>query len=99
MSFSVSRYGEPATFGDFIKKARLEKGLKQSELAAKISVDEMTVVNWERYSTIPTRKRDKTMAVYAVLGLDYRDMVHRFAFSEANDGSGRELIGKVFVPA
>lgn len=31
--FSASRYGEPTTLGDFIRKARLEKGMKQAEVA------------------------------------------------------------------
>lgn len=54
LSFSASRYGEPTTFGQFIKKAGLGKGLKQVEVARVEGVDEMTLVNWGRYSTLPT---------------------------------------------
>ncbi len=44
LSFSTSRYGEPTTFGDFIKKSRLEKGLKQAEVARVVRVDEMKII-------------------------------------------------------
>ena len=47
LSFSTFHHGEPTTFGAFIKKARLEKGLTQKELSEEIEVDEMTIVNWE----------------------------------------------------
>lgn len=47
LSFSASRYGEPATFGEFIGKARLEKGLKQVEVAWVVGVEEMTIVKWD----------------------------------------------------
>jgi len=50
-SFITSLY-PASTFGQFIKKARLEKGLRQKDVAALIGVDEMTIVNWERYTTI-----------------------------------------------
>ena len=33
LSFRTSHYGEITTLGDFISKARLEKGLTQTELA------------------------------------------------------------------
>jgi len=33
LSFSASCYGEPATFGDYIRKARLEKEMKQMDVA------------------------------------------------------------------
>jgi len=53
LSFSACRYGALTTFGEFIMKAMLKKGLKQSELARVVGVDEMTVANWEQYKTIP----------------------------------------------
>jgi DNA-binding XRE family transcriptional regulator len=42
------------TLGDRIRKWRLEKGLFQVELAKKIKIDEMTVVNLEKGRTNPT---------------------------------------------
>jgi ribosome-binding protein aMBF1 (putative translation factor) len=44
LSFSVSRYLN-STFGQYIRKVRLEKGLKQVDVATTIGVDEMTMVN------------------------------------------------------
>jgi transcriptional regulator with XRE-family HTH domain len=76
LSFSASRYPS-STFGQCIKKARLEKGLKQRELAARVAVDEMTIVNWERYDAMPTRRRDKVKVACQVLGLDFGELVSR----------------------
>lgn len=50
VSFSVSRHPS-ATFGEYIRKARLEKGLKQAEVARVVGVNEDTVVNWDRTPT------------------------------------------------
>ena len=33
LSFSTSHYGQPFTFGAFIRRASLEKGLRQKDLA------------------------------------------------------------------
>jgi DNA-binding XRE family transcriptional regulator len=44
------------TLGERIKKWRLEKGLFQRDLAKLIGVDEMTIVNWEKGRTKPTKK-------------------------------------------
>jgi DNA-binding XRE family transcriptional regulator len=44
------------TLGEHIKKWRLGKGLLQVDLAKKIGVSEMTIVNWEKGRTDPTRK-------------------------------------------
>ena len=91
MSFSASRY--PAnTFGECIRKARLEKGWKQRELAARVVVDEMTIVNWERYDAIPTRRRDKVKAACETLGLDFAELVRQSCFKEGRDGFGRQLL-------
>ena len=56
LSLNTSHCGEPATFGEFIRKARLEKVLTQKELACPVGIDEMTTVNWERYETVPRRR-------------------------------------------
>lgn len=34
----------------------MEKGLFQKELAKRIGVDEMTIVNWEKSRTTPSRR-------------------------------------------
>jgi DNA-binding XRE family transcriptional regulator len=42
--------------GERIKKWRLEQGLFQVDLAKRIGVDEMTIVNWEKEKTKPTKR-------------------------------------------
>jgi transcriptional regulator with XRE-family HTH domain len=44
------------TLGDRIKKWRLEQGFLQRDLAKIIGVSEMTIVNWEKGRTKPTKK-------------------------------------------
>jgi transcriptional regulator with XRE-family HTH domain len=49
--------GEPQTVGDHVLRKRLEDGLRRKELAARLGVDEFTLMNWElgRTKTIPAR--------------------------------------------
>ena len=56
--FRISRYSDK-TLGDKIRKHRLENGLKQVELAKKLGVNEMTIVNWELGRTVPNCQRLK----------------------------------------
>jgi DNA-binding XRE family transcriptional regulator len=42
--------------GERIKKWRLERGLFQVDLAKMMGVNEMTMVNWEREGTKPTKR-------------------------------------------
>jgi transcriptional regulator with XRE-family HTH domain len=42
--------------GERIKKWRLEQDLYQVDLAKRIGVTEMTIVNWEKEWTKPTKK-------------------------------------------
>ena len=59
-TYVVSPNGLPSsssTCGEFIKKGRLEKGLTQGKLACALGVGDQTVSNWERYETVPLRKR------------------------------------------
>jgi repressor LexA len=42
--------------GERIKKWRLEQGLFQRDLAKMVGVDEMTIVNWEKEKTKPTKR-------------------------------------------
>jgi len=58
VSFISSRY-PASTFGEYIKKARLEKGLRQKDVARAIGLNEMTIANWERRASPPTRLRYK----------------------------------------
>ena len=44
------------TLGERIKKWRLERGLFQVDLAKKIGVSEMTIVNWEKGRTKPIKQ-------------------------------------------
>ena len=85
LSFSTSRHAELAgdTFGAWIKKARLEKGLTQRTLAEAADVDEMTVVAWERYATAPLRHRTKVERVCGVLGLALGALGQRFAWNRS----------------
>lgn len=52
LTFNVPRYPSD-TLGQRIRKARLERGLYQRDLAKELGVDEMTIVNWERGKTVP----------------------------------------------
>ena len=42
------------TWGDHIRKRRLELGLRQRDVATQIGVDETTILNWERNARTPT---------------------------------------------
>jgi transcriptional regulator with XRE-family HTH domain len=44
------------TIGDRIRKWRLEQGLFQVDLAKRVGVSEMTIVNWEKGRTKPVRQ-------------------------------------------
>lgn len=78
LSFSTSRHGEPVTFGNFIKRARLAKGLKQAGVVRMVRVDEMTVVNWERYKTVPMRNRSMIQRSWQALSRDYSATESKF---------------------
>jgi len=38
-----------------IRKCRLEKGMRQVDLAERLGVNEMTIVNWEQGKTEPNK--------------------------------------------
>jgi transcriptional regulator with XRE-family HTH domain len=44
---------ELRTWGDHLRKRRLDLGLLQREVAARLGTDVMTVNNWECYRTVP----------------------------------------------
>jgi ribosome-binding protein aMBF1 (putative translation factor) len=47
---------DPQTFGHYIRKWRMDKGLFQAELAEMLGVDEMTIVNWEVRGMVPAKR-------------------------------------------
>ena len=53
----VSRYDQPKTLGEFIRRRRFEKDLLAKELASLIGVTEDTVLNWEKDRTCPSQKK------------------------------------------
>ncbi len=78
LSFSISRHPS-GTFGEYIRKARLEKGLKQSEVAQTIRVNEGTVVNWERRDDLPPQGLAKVARLCDLLGLNVDELRGRFS--------------------
>ena len=55
------------SFADLIKKERLERGLKQTELAEILGVNEKTVVNWEVHGRMPRNgQREKLVEFFEV---------------------------------
>jgi transcriptional regulator with XRE-family HTH domain len=60
------------TLGERIKKWRLERGLFQRNLAKLIGVDEMTIVNWEKGRTKPTKKNlEQLQKILRILNYSY----------------------------
>jgi transcriptional regulator with XRE-family HTH domain len=49
------------TLGNRVRKWRLERGLFQVDLAKRVGVSEMTIVNWEKGRTRPTKKNFKRL--------------------------------------
>lgn len=52
----ISRYDQPKTLGEFIRRRRIEKNLLAKELADLIGVTEDTVLNWEKDRTNPSQR-------------------------------------------
>ncbi len=48
-----------------------------------VGVDEMTIVNWERYSTVPKRHHAKIRSLCEFLELDISQVMIRFAWTTA----------------
>ncbi len=89
LSFSASRY--PAeTFGQVIRQARLETGLRQVDVAQAIGVDPMTIVNWEQRDRLPRRFKKVQLACEA-LDLDFSEIVDRFYGIEEQASAGLDL--------
>ena len=60
------------TLGERIRRFRLEQGLYQAQLAKRIGVDEMTIVNWEKDRTVPQGARLVRLA--GALGVEIREL-------------------------
>lgn len=70
------RYGEerqtvPQSFPERLKALRLERGLTQKQLAAKIFCSEQSVLNWERGKAVPWDDSVALLADYFGVGRDY----------------------------
>jgi transcriptional regulator with XRE-family HTH domain len=59
---------DPRTFGQRIRKARMDERMMVKELAERIGVVPETVINWEKRNLKPTRRHLER--IQAVLGLD-----------------------------
>ena len=57
----------PKTFGERIRKARMDRHLMVKELAERIGVVPETVINWEKHNLKPTRRHWERLRT--VLGL------------------------------
>ena len=62
------------TLGERIRRFRLEQGLYQVQLAKRIGVDEMTIVNWEKDRTAPRGTRLVRLA--GALGVAAGELIH-----------------------
>jgi len=58
----------PSTFGERLRKARMDAGLNIRELAAQIGVTDETVINWELRGTQPrgSKIRERIMRLIKV---------------------------------
>ncbi len=54
--FVISRYDQPKTLGEFIRRRRFENDLFAKELAKLIGVTEDTIINWEKGRTYPCQR-------------------------------------------
>ncbi len=62
---------QPKTFGERLRKARMDKGILIKELAKAVGVTENTVINWELKGMKPRKiSRNK---IKAQLGLEFND--------------------------
>jgi ribosome-binding protein aMBF1 (putative translation factor) len=52
---------KPQTFGETLRKARIDAGLQIKELAQELGVDEMSVINWELKGMKPTKRNASAM--------------------------------------
>jgi len=63
ITFTISKYPSK-TFGQFIRRLRVEKGLEQRELARKIRVHKNTIYEWENDRKNPSRMSKRRLAKF-----------------------------------
>ena len=61
MAFVKNYPKEPLTFGDKIRKKRIDLGLQIAELSNKINVSEDSIINWEKRNIKPQPKNLKKL--------------------------------------
>jgi len=91
VSFISSRYAS-STFGEYIRAARLKKGLRQKDVAKLIGSDPQTITNWEKASEVPNRyQRVKTLC--EAVDLEYEKVLQSFCplWAVNEGGFGRVL--------
>jgi len=73
LDFDPTYPKSPKTFGEYIRKWRMDKGIFQVDLAKMLGVDEMTIVNWEKGRTRPdTRWIERVKgAIREISGFSY----------------------------
>ena len=69
----ISRYDQPKTLGEFIRRRGFEKDLLAKELADLIGVTEDTVLNWEKNRTTPSQRL--TLILKERLDIDPFDLI------------------------
>ena len=82
MSFSTARYPS-ATFGQSIRSARLEAGLRQCDVAQAIGVNATTVMRWESYATVPMRGYQEVRRLCNFLGIRWHVLEEQFPHRRA----------------
>lgn len=54
--------------------------MKQVDVARAIGVDEMTIVNWEKYETMPMRNQHKIQKLCTTLGVSFEWIMGTFPY-------------------
>ena len=62
----------PKTFGERIRKKRMDKKLTMKDIATRLGISETTVYNWEIRNIKPYRRTIKNLK--AILGLTEKDI-------------------------
>jgi DNA-binding XRE family transcriptional regulator len=70
LEFDPSYPRNPRTLGDYIRKWRMDKGVSQVELASRIGVNEMTIVNWEVKGRVPRIRNLRERLTHEVEGVE-----------------------------
>lgn len=81
------------TFGNYLRKIRLDLRLYQKDVAGMSGLDEMTICNWEKSSGFPKRYR-VVKRLCEALGIDYREMLDRYhpLWQQVSSAFGIQLV-------